>query len=155
MALDIMSVNIEGMEPHIEKRLEAVSTMVAAKMTQRAIVRALKENGFINPETQAPYSLSTINTDIKRLKKEWRKRRDASTDTWLAEELSSLDVLEQKAWAAKEYDLVLKIKARRSKYLGLDKPAQLNLQVDYNALSDEQLEALASGKAIPTLEAGR
>jgi hypothetical protein len=140
-----MAMNKAG-GPHIEKRMTQVAVCVAAKMTQRQIVEALANNGIVNPETNEPYSLGTINSDIKALKKEWKARRSIETDEWVAEEIASLDELERKAWTGKDYDLVLRIKTRRAKMLGLDAAVTQNINVDLTKLSDDQLKRIAEGK---------
>lgn len=137
----------------IELRRERVAAMLCRKMTQRQIVAGLAELGMLNPETKEPYTLGTIHGDIKAIKRDWRKLRDTNTDTWMAEELASLDNLENAAWAAKDLALVLKVRESRRKLLGMDAPAKreitgkdgnpIELKITgLEDLSDDDLDAL-------------
>ncbi len=109
------------------QRREVVAELLLRRLTQRQICDALAKQGIFNEETGEAYTVGTINGDVKALKRDWRARANLKAAEWLAEELAGLEALEKSAWAAKQYGVVLKIKERRAKMLGLDKPAQIKV----------------------------
>lgn len=92
--------------------------------TQRQIQEAIGKT-LLNNETGEPYSLGTINNDIKVVRQGWRDKATGNYGDWVAGELAKLDRLEEKAWAIASYDLILKCMQRRAKLLGLDQPQRL------------------------------
>jgi len=114
-------------DPLIDIRREQVARFLARKMTQRQIVAGLVAKDIFNPETGEAYSLTTVNADVKALRKEYRSRANQKVSEWIAEELADLDQLEFSAWADRNLELVLKVKTRRAKLLGLDAPEKQEL----------------------------
>lgn len=103
-------------------RREAVAFLRARRKTQREIREALK-----NMTPPIEVSIGTVNRDLKLLRESWEKRANDKIGSWVASELADMDELEKQAWKEKRYDLVLKIKDRRAKLLGLDKPNRVEL----------------------------
>ena len=103
-------------------RREAVASLRARRLTIRAIIENLKK---LNPPIQASHA--TIVRDLKAIREEWKDRASEKIGEWIASELADMDELEKQAWREKRYDLVLKIKDRRAKLLGLDKPNRVEL----------------------------
>lgn len=139
----------------IALRQEKVSGLLLRGMSQREITDALARGyrnpktgeivgQVLNPETGQAFDLATINRDIKALRREWAKKRDESTDEWLATELATLAELQKEAWMAKQFDTVLRISDRRAKLLGLDAPTRVTMEGVIKLPSDVMaaLEAL-------------
>ena len=103
-------------------RREAVAAMRARGLTQRQIAENLKK---LTPPIEV--DVSTVNRDLKLIRAEWKRKATESIEEWIANELADMDELEKQAWREKRYDLVLKIKDRRAKLLGLDKPMRTEL----------------------------
>lgn len=101
-------------------RREAVAALRARHLTQRQIVESLRK---LTPPIEA--SLATINRDLRYLRDGWKKKAAESIEDWIADELADLDELERVAWREKRYELVLKIKERKAKLLGMDKPVKI------------------------------
>ena len=103
-------------------RREAIAAMRARGLTQRQI-----RDSLLNMKPPIEVSIATVNRDLKIIRAEWKQKATESIDEWIASELADLDELEKQAWREKRYDLVLKIKDRRAKLLGLDKPVRTEL----------------------------
>ena len=103
-------------------RREAIAAMRARGLTQRQI-----RDSLLNMKPPIEVSIATVNRDLKIIRAEWKQKATESIDEWIASELADLDELEKQAWREKRYDLVLKIKDRRAKLLGLDKPMRTEL----------------------------
>ena len=106
----------------IAMRREAVAAMRARGLTQRQI-----RDSLLNMKPPIEVSIATVNRDLKIIRAEWKQKATESIDEWIASELADLDELEKQAWREKRYDLILKIKDRRAKLLGLDKPMRTEL----------------------------
>jgi len=96
--------------------------MRARGLTQRQI-----RDSLLNMKPPIEVSIATVNRDLKIIRAEWKQKATESIDEWIASELADLDELEKQAWREKRYDLILKIKDRRAKLLGLDKPMRTEL----------------------------
>ena len=103
-------------------RREAIAAMRARGLTQRQI-----RDSLLNMKPPIEVSIATVNRDLKIIRAEWKQKATESIDEWIASELADLDELEKQAWREKRYDLILKIKDRRAKLLGLDKPMRTEL----------------------------
>lgn len=110
----------------IEYRRKLVAGLLVRRpnIQQRDIMDAVGKQ-VLNPQTDRPYSLGTINNDIQAIRAGWRERAGLDYDEWVAEQIATLDEVETEAWLSKNFELVLKCMDRRAKLLGLDKPQQL------------------------------
>jgi len=106
----------------IAMRREAVAAMRARGLSLRQIRENLKK---LDPPIEVSHG--TISRDVQIIRAEWKQKATESIDEWIASELADLDELEKQAWREKRYDLILKIKDRRAKLLGLDKPMRTEL----------------------------
>jgi len=107
------------------RRLVAAALIEHPNVTQRQLQEQIGK-AVLNPETDEPYSLGTINNDIRAIRDGWREKANDDYDDWIAGELAKLDRLEEAGWRINDYDLVLKCMSRRAKLLGLDKPQRLS-----------------------------
>ena len=101
MALNTANEAIEA------KRLELVAALRLRGRTQREIQQALGQQ-LVNPATNEPYSLATINGDIKKLEKQWRKAAADSTIEHKARQLAEIGEVKRQAWLDKDPALVLR-----------------------------------------------
>jgi len=113
-------------EALMELRRSLIAALLSAdpRITQRQILTALERKGLFNPDSGNPYSVGTINTDIKVIKVQWRERAGIDAEGWLSEVLAKLDELEKKGWTTGKPDLVLKCIQERNKLLGLYSPSR-------------------------------
>ncbi len=100
------------------KRRETVAQLRARGLTQREIVEALPRpnklpNGSLVPGITkpdgTPFSLATINADLKALQEEWREQARLDTDQIMGELLAELRQVKRAAWAEKNHKLVRQV----------------------------------------------
>ena len=89
------------------KRLELVAALRLRGRSQREIQQALAMQ-MVNPTTGEPYSLGTINGDIKRLERQWRKAAADSIEEHKARQLAEIGEVKRQAWNDKDAALVLR-----------------------------------------------
>lgn len=109
-----------------------------ARITQQQILDKLTEEGFVNPQTDSPWGIGTINRDVQAIREEARERLELDAAEWIARELETLEELQMDAWSAKELDTVLRILKRRAKLLGLDAPARQ--EIDHSGQVDTSVQ---------------
>src|SRR5436189_6038231 len=103
-------------------RRERVATLRGRGLTMREIESTLgadtivvngepkkNPNQFLNPETQKPYDLATIQRDCDFLTRQWQKNAEADTAEHRARQLSELYELKRVAWASRNHFLVLSV----------------------------------------------
>ena len=89
------------------KRLELVAALRLRGRTQREIQQALAGQ-MLNPATNEPYSLGTINGDIKRLEKQWRKAAADTIEEHKARQIAEIGEVKRQAWNDKDTGAVLR-----------------------------------------------
>lgn len=92
----------------IANRRERVARLRLRGLTQRDIVEALSRAGTVDPETQQPCSLTTINRDLKAIEADWRAAATQSTEARKAAQLAELAEVKRAAWAKDDHVTVLK-----------------------------------------------
>lgn len=123
------SVRGEIEQETVDRRQEMVATLLARKLTQREMLRALASSGFAS-------SSSTLNRDIAVVRSMWRERAAASIAELRAGELADLREMErvcaqELARAASDKDKARwvaewrAIKARIAAMMGIDEPTKL------------------------------
>jgi len=129
----------------IERRRQAIAGLLIRKpkATQREIHEWIGRN-IVNPETNAPYCLGTINNDLRAIREGWEERAELDYGQWVAEELARIDEVETEAWKRQDLELVLKCSDRRRKLLGLDKPSRIDLTTEGQGLTITRVEVLRS-----------
>lgn len=143
-----------GLMADLRRQRIAAILVRRPRITQRQIHQLLASDphkgGLRNPETNEPYSLATINKDVKWLRAQIKKRARQDTDAWVAAELDKLDAIEEAAWNEKDFATILKAMKRRADLLGLDAPSKIAPTTpdgndEYTGLTDtERLERLAA-----------
>ena len=112
-----MALNTSNRDMVIKRR-EMVAQLRARGLTQREIVEALPRpnklaNGTIVPGITKPngdpYSLATVNADLKALQDEWREQARQDTDLVMGELLAELRQVKRAAWAEKNHKLVRQV----------------------------------------------
>lgn len=120
----------------IEMRRLQVARLRLRGMTQREIVEQLprQDPPIVNPETEEPYSLGTINGDVKALARQWQREAKGKTERHKGRVLAEIQEVKRAAWERIVYDLtggshdspdldkVLKGLKQESEILGLNAP---------------------------------
>jgi len=110
----------------IDRRRELVASMRLRGLTQRQIVVALSspDKGFRNPETGEPWSLGTVNADIKALNARWKRSAQKKTIAYKSKALAELEELKLAAWNAKNLELVRRCISDIRAMMGTDSPSK-------------------------------
>lgn len=113
----------------IDARREIVARLVARHLSQREIVAELERQGVLNPETDEPYSLFTINTDVQALRRQWRTAHAQTTAKHASALLAELREVRRTAWqgAAREDVVAALTKALLDEDPGVRKAAAQSL----------------------------
>jgi len=133
------------------KRRERVARFRLQGLTIREIAIALadEKDPIVDPDTKKPYSHVTIASDLEALKAEWIANAATSTDEQIAKQEAEIEELKKWAWSKNRGDLVLRCMERLAKLKGLDKPTNVNVNInrkELEAMSDDELAAIAAGK---------
>lgn len=108
----------------IDNRRLMVARLRLRGITQREIQRALEQQNTINPADGKPWSLGTINGDIKALEAEWRERAAEEIDTFKAQQLAEIAEVKRQGWANKDLALVLRALSMEVDILGTKAPTR-------------------------------
>lgn len=146
-----MTLNTAQQDAIIAHRRMLVGRLAVRHVTMREIVRALAEQGHVNPDTQHPWALDTIHKDILALKAEWRAAAAASMEEAQAAVLAEIRELRREAWTARLFETVLRAIKQETDLLGLDAPKPIDLTVRVRALAaaldmdEDEAVAIAEG----------
>lgn len=119
------------------KRLELVAALRLRGRTQREIQQALAGQ-MLNPATNEPYSLGTINADIKRLEKQWRKAAADTIGEHKARQLAEISEVKRQAWNDKDTGAVLRALDLEANILG----TKAAVKSDISATIDGELRVI-------------
>ena len=144
----------------IEKRRELVAEMRLKGFSLRRITESLaagyvdKSTGvvlgrIVNPDTNEPFALKTIQDDLDVMKAQWRKNSEVSIEEQIAREEAKIDELERIAWAKGKYELIPRCWERRAKLKGLDKPEKRDITSD-----GQPLQPTINIYQVPARDAG-
>lgn len=120
-------------ETIIQRRRLRVAELRLMGASQRDIWKALADGGqggvgrMINPETNEPFSLGTINSDIKALEKEWREEAARHTNDHQARQLAEIQRIKIQAFTQKNPHLALRAIETEMKLLGTAAPQKIDL----------------------------
>lgn len=112
-----------------ERRRQLVASLLLREpgITQRQIQDRLEQLDFLNPRTDLPYSIATVNTDIKALRQLWRENATRDITSHQSRILASLREAEKAAWEKSNIGLVLKSLKQQSDLLGTGSPVQVEI----------------------------
>ena len=92
----------------------------------------------MNPATNEPYSLGTINGDIKRLEKQWRKAAADTIEEHKARQVAEIAEVKRQAWTDKDTGAVLRAIDLEANILG----TKAAVRSDINATIDGELRVI-------------
>jgi len=111
-----MNVKLTADDDLLAERRQRVSALRLMHYTQREIAAELG------------VSVATVNRDLAVVRGEWAERRSQSYETWVAEELAKIDLIERAILPAaisgddKAQARLVQFMDRRARMMGLDKP---------------------------------
>lgn len=116
--------NISSMVQHRRRR---VASLRLRGLSLYEIVDALSYGAgmIVNPETQQPYTKSTIDRDLDALEAQWRAEAVADIAAHKARQLAELKEARRRAWANGDVGEVRQNIALEMKLLGTGEPEKL------------------------------
>ena len=137
-----MALN-NSVQSSIDSRRRLVAGMRLRHLTQREIVAKLEELGIRNPDTGEPYSLGTINSDVKALRRQWKEEAARDTGELMADVRAELVEVRQRAWTDGELAIILRSLKQECDLLGLDAPTKIaptdpSGTKEYDNISDDE-----------------
>jgi len=128
-----MALNNSG-ESIQAKRRELVARLRLRGMTQRQIQATLAKpdrrtgtSAMVNPKTDEPFSLGTINSDCQFLDNEWRECMAEETDLLKSRIWAEIQEVRREAWASGDMGTVLKAIKQEVDLFGLNAPIKTDL----------------------------
>jgi hypothetical protein len=121
-----------------------ISQLLVRHLTQREIHAALEQQQFFNPETKKPWSLGTINADVKAIREEWRDDARQKAFEHFSRILAEIQAVKRKSWADGDMRSVLAALDKEMSLLQLHQAPLFSKRVGYTPedLSDEDLLAI-------------
>lgn len=111
-------------EALIAQRRLVVTQLIGRGVTQREIITALTEKGYTNPETMEPWSLGTINADVKAIRAEMRRQVAEEVADVRSRLLLELREHRRQAWADKNLPEVRLGIKQEAELLGVNVPVE-------------------------------
>jgi len=130
-----------------------VAALILRGLTQRDIVIALENQQRINPETNEPWSLGTINSDVQALNKQWKEEASKDIDEYKASQLAEIREARKEAWKQKDVGKVYKGLEVEMNLTGTTAPTKQQNSgivgtIDMSTLSIEQLKRVSNGEPL-------
>lgn len=106
------------------QRREMVARLRLRGLSQREICHALSHptKGIINPQTNKPYSIATINADCQFLVKQWQENMTAAEDTRLSRILAEIQEVRREAWRTGDLNILVRAIKQEVDLFGLEAP---------------------------------
>jgi hypothetical protein len=132
----------------IEARRERVAALRLRGLTEREIVAALEQQGFINNETGKAYTQGSIHSDLKALQKQWLANAAQDIAVHKANQIAEIHELRRRNWAKDDLPEVRNCLILEAKILGTPAPEKLQVsgQIAFAKLTNEQLQRLVNGE---------
>lgn len=130
----------------IELRREQVAHLRLQGLSAREIADRLSKGPkkLVNPDTNEPYTHTTILSDLKALKKTWMKSANTATGEHVARQLAEIQEIKRLAWRQRDGDLALKAVEKEMKLLGTMKQPdgiQININIELVTQLVQAIEA--------------
>lgn len=110
-------------------RRKAVSTARLRGMTCEQIAGLLAEQGITNPRTEEPWSISTINKDLKAIEEEWKEETFKGISDHRARVLAEIQEVKRSAWMAGKHSIVLRAIDQEVGLLGLNELERMGVEI--------------------------
>ena len=110
-------------------RQKVVSSAKLRGMSCEQIVALLTEQECINTRTNLPWSVSTIQQDLKRLEEQWRQETLKGISDHRARVLAEIQEVKRSAWAGGKHSIVLRALDQEIALLGLNELERMGVEI--------------------------
>ena len=108
-------------------RRAKVAECLVKGMTRYEITEELAAAGHINPRTERPWGVSTVRSDVKKIREKWEAEVRLHYDIHVSRILGQIRAVRKAAWNEIRLGVILKTLEQEVKLLGLDKIAREEL----------------------------
>lgn len=131
-------------------RREIVASLRLRQLTVREIAAQLETRGMVNPDSGEAWSHTTIENDLKALKKVWETNAAGDMAEHQARQIAEITEIKRAAWAGKNPKLALEALDREMKILGtMRQTGGLSLTIVNIDLVNRTVEALQAAGIDP------
>ena len=127
----------------IDRRRRLVAAMRLRGLTQREIANGLALKGHVNPYNGgSPWSLGTINSDIKALRNEWREGAAEDIKELKSIQFAEIREAKREAWLGGDLSIVARFLKMEIDLLGTAAPQEIKHYTELtilDSLTDEEL----------------
>jgi hypothetical protein len=109
----------------IELRRDQVARLRARRLTVRQIVEALAAERCLNPTTGRPWSVGTIDEDLKVVLRRWKSGAVEAMENHVAEQLAQLNEVKRQGFENGELQAVLGALKHEARLLGIEAPEKV------------------------------
>jgi len=110
-------------------RRKAISQAKLRGMTLNQIAVWLEEEGLTNPETNQPWSITTISNDLKEIEAEWKGQMLVDITDHRARVMAEFGEVKNAAWKAGKLDTVLRALKGEIDLLGLNELERMDKEI--------------------------
>jgi hypothetical protein len=116
-------------ESIMAQRREMVARLRLRGLSQREICHALSHptKGMINPQTNKPYSIATINADCQFLVGQWQETMMEHEDTRLSRIWAEIQEIRREAWKTGDLSTLMRAIKQEIDLFGLEAPKRQEL----------------------------
>jgi len=112
----------------VDGRRVYISELLCRGHTQYRIWEELAaDEQYYNPRTEQPWSLGTVQEDIRHIRQMWQEQVRLHYDIHVSRLLGQIRAVRKAAWKEERLDTVLKTLDQEVKLLGLDKATKVDM----------------------------
>jgi hypothetical protein len=119
----------KGQRTIIERRRDAVAHYMTRGLTCGEIADKLADDGILNPETNAAYSVDTIELDSRALHEQWLENSKRSIEELRAQQLAELSQVKRAGWQDRNLKAVMSAITQESKLTDTLAPLRINVNL--------------------------
>lgn len=117
-------------QQHIQSlRRKVVAGAMVRGLTASEIAVRLEEEGLLNPDSEQPYSIGTIVSDIRAIEEEWHDDMLMDISDHRARVLAEIRELKNSAWQMGKLPIVSRAIEQEVGLLGLNKLERMGVEV--------------------------
>lgn len=110
-------------------RQSIVSSAKLRGMTSSDIVALLSEEGVVNPLTDEPWSITTINNDLREIEERWKTEMLRDVSEHRSRVLAELNEVKMASWKTGKLSLVLRAIDQEVGLLGLNELERMGVEI--------------------------
>ena len=143
----VASLHVRGLRPH------EIYQIISEPTRKGEFGPEPSPNYIENPTTKQPYTKRTIYRLIAEIRESWHMEDAERVKAYMADCIGNAEEARRSAWSSGHLTTVLAANHQMARLVGAYKPLEVN--INWGALTDEQVERLANGEPLSVVLAGR